>query len=234
MSAWAEARTWLTVPGAEFGEVGPQRLDRISDEQRRGLLLRQRRQDVLDAGFGSEPDGRVGEPEALGAEPDLGDRLLAGDIHHRMAGAGERPGRLKEQRRLADSGIAADQQCRAAHQPAAGHPVELGDTRPDPRRLGGVAGQPLQRDEAALAGAPLRASGDAARTRLLDQRIPFAAVVALALPARAHRPAILADELGLGAGEGDHAGISVSIVLFMFYMRICGKARRQAVSTPPR
>ena len=54
ISACAEARTWVTVPGAEFGHVGPQRLDRIDDDQVRPLAVGERGEDVLDIGLGGE------------------------------------------------------------------------------------------------------------------------------------------------------------------------------------
>ena len=75
----------MTVPGAEFGEVGPQRLDRIEDHQVRPLAVGDRRQDVLDIGFGGELDRRVGDAEPLRAQPDLGDGFLARDIDDAVA-----------------------------------------------------------------------------------------------------------------------------------------------------
>ena len=81
--------------------------------------------------------GASASAEPLGAEPDLGDRLLARDVDDRLAGLRERAGGLQEQRRLADARIAADEERRAAHEAAAGDPVELGDAGRDARRLVG-------------------------------------------------------------------------------------------------
>ena len=61
------ARTWVTVPGAEFGDVGPQRLDRIEDDEVRPLAVGERREDVLDVGLGGELHRRVGERRAARA-----------------------------------------------------------------------------------------------------------------------------------------------------------------------
>ena len=99
----------MTVPGAEFGEVGPQRLDRIEDDEVRPPAFGDRREDVLDIGFGGEFDRRAGGAEPLRAQPHLRDGLLAGDVDDAMALVGERCRGLHQQRRLADAGIAADQ-----------------------------------------------------------------------------------------------------------------------------
>ena len=141
----------MTVPGAEFGEVGPQRLDRIEDDEVGPLAVGERREDVLDIGFGRELDRRVGRAEPLRAQPDLGDRLLAGDIDDAVALRPARRG-LHQQRRLADAGIAADQQRRAAHEAAAGRPVEFGDAGGDARGVLDLARQRGQRDGPALRG----------------------------------------------------------------------------------
>src|ERR1700753_1637153 len=52
-------------------------------------------------------------------------RLFAGDIDGVATALGVLAQRLKNERRLADAGVAADQQGRAGHQPAAGDAVEL-------------------------------------------------------------------------------------------------------------
>ena len=121
-----------------IGEVGPQRLDGIDDDERRRLVGGERRQDVLDAGLGGElaPALRSapGARRAAGSAPPPPRRR-----HRRPAGRlGQRAGRLQQQRRLADAGIAADQQRRAAHEAAAGHAVELGDAGADARRVVGA------------------------------------------------------------------------------------------------
>ena len=123
--------------GRGIGHVGPQRLDRVDDDEGRRLAVAEGGEDVLDAGFGREQHRRVGEPEPRGAEPDLGDRLLAGNIDDRGAPARQRAGGLQEQRRLADARVAADEQRRTAHESAAGDSVELADAGHRPAGLRG-------------------------------------------------------------------------------------------------
>ena len=99
--------------GRQLHAVGPQRLDRVDDHEPRRRFGAERRQDVLDAGLGREPDRRLAERQALRAQADLGDRLLARDVDDRMPRCRERAGDLEEKRRLADPRIAADQKRRA-------------------------------------------------------------------------------------------------------------------------
>ena len=94
--------------GRRFHRLGPHGLDRIDDGERRRPPLRQGRDDVLDVGLGGEFDGRLAEPQTLGAQTHLRHRLFARDIGHPMALVGERGGGLRQQRRLADARIAAD------------------------------------------------------------------------------------------------------------------------------
>ena len=150
--------------------------------------------------------------------PDLGDRLLAGNIDDRPAGIGERAGDLKQQRRLADAGIAADEQRRAAHEAAAGDPVELGDARLHARGLVAAAGKQGERHRAALAElAGRRAGGNAAAGAFRDQRVPLAAGVALALPAGGNVAATLADEGDFRAG-GEGSGHAESLRINVRHM----------------
>ena len=113
--------------GRRFRRIGPQRLHGIEDDEVRPLFQRQRGEDILDIGLGREFDIGIGGAEPLGAQPYLRDGLLAGDIDDIVALARKRRSRLHEQRRLADAWIAADEQCRAAYDAAAGDPVQFGD-----------------------------------------------------------------------------------------------------------
>src|SRR5690606_38116634 len=98
--------------------------------------------------------------------------------------------------------IAADQDHRARHDAAAEHAVELADAaRAAPLACGGKRRDRLR--------PPALATGTAARPRLrrdrlLDQRVPLAAVRAAPEPARRLRTAVLTREhrapLGHGAG----------------------------------
>src|SRR5205814_1914419 len=139
-----------------------------------------------------------------GAQPHLGDRLLARDVDGALAGARERGRRLDQQGRLADARIAADQQRRAADETAAGDAVELGHPGSDARRLMGFAGERLERERPALAGGPPEARPRARRAgRLLDDGVPFSARLALALPAPGDGAAVLAYE---GGATTSHVG----------------------------
>jgi hypothetical protein len=64
---------------------------------------------------------------------------------------GQRRRCLHQQGRLADAGIAADQQRRAAHEAAAGDAVEFGDAGDDAWRILDLAGKRGERDRPALA-----------------------------------------------------------------------------------
>src|SRR5690606_14268270 len=130
-------------------------------------------------------------------------RLLARDVDDAVALPRERGGRLGQQRGLADAVIAADQQRRAAHETAAGGAVEFADSRYDARRVLDLPVERGQRNGAALARAFQRAGAgaDAAGRAFLDQRVPFAASLALAGPARGDVAAGLADELGAGFSQ---------------------------------
>ena len=78
--------------------------------------------------------GASARPRRRGAQPDLGGGLLAGDVDGGEAAGGEGGGGLQQQRRLADAGVAADEDRRGRDEAAAEDAVELGDA-------GGGAGQ---------------------------------------------------------------------------------------------
>ena len=135
ISSAAEPRTWVTVPGRRVEGLRPHGLNRIDDQKPGRNALRQRCHDVLDRGFGSDFDQRVGQPKPFRAQPDLRHRFFARDIDGAVTAAGEGCRRLKQQRRFADAGIAAKKQNRPAHQAAAGNAIELGDAGGEPRRV---------------------------------------------------------------------------------------------------
>ena len=111
----------------------------------------------------------LAEAEPLGAQPHLRHRLFAGDVDRAVAGARQRRGGLDQQGRFADAGIARHQQHRAAHEAAAGDAVELGHAGRQARGLLGLAGQRLEREQAALAR---RAAGPAGGRRRRCRRLP--------------------------------------------------------------
>src|SRR5690606_17530502 len=93
------------------------------------------RPDLLHVGDQRGKVGLRGEVEAIldgadtvGAEPDLGGGLLAGDVEHgllpRHAGGG-----LQQEGGLADAGLPGQQHDRAGDETAAEHAVELADAR---------------------------------------------------------------------------------------------------------
>ena len=163
--------------------VDPHRLDRVDHHQRRPLGL-QRGQDVAQAGLGGQPQRRVrqaraGRRAAAPAPPPPRRRRRS---PARRGGEARR--RLQQQGRLADAGIAADQHRRGRHQPAAEHPVELGD--PASRRAAAAA---PRRRRAPVSStrrprpAPRRASRPAGRAGRRPRRSLFHAPQASQRPA---------------------------------------------------
>ena len=96
-------------------------------------------------------------------------------------------------------GIAADQHRRGRHEPAAQHPVQLGDAGGAARRRLGAAGETDECDTPARTalGGGTGTRGD----RLLHDGVPLAAGFAAACPSRADAAAALADEAGGRLGQ---------------------------------
>ena len=147
------------------------------------LALGERGEDVLDIGLGGELDRRAGEAEALGAQADLRHRLLARDIDDAVAGGGERGRGLHQERRLADAGIAADQDGGAAHEAAAGDPVEFGDAGGDARRV-------LVSPDSASSGKtrPLARDGRVATGPAIGCAAPVSSTIVFQSPQASHLP----------------------------------------------
>ena len=118
-----------------IGRVGPQRLDRIENDQVGPPAVGNRRQYVLDIGFRRQFNRRTGDAEPLRAKPDLRYRLFAGNINDAVALLRQCRRGLREQCGLADARIAANQQRRAAHEAAAGGAIKLAYARYDARRV---------------------------------------------------------------------------------------------------
>jgi hypothetical protein len=125
--------------GRGIGEVAPQCLDRIDDDEIRPLALRQRRQDILDIGFCRQKHIGIGRLQALRPQPHLRHRLFARDIDDPVAAPRQRRRTLHQQRRLADAGIAADQHRRPAHEAAAERPVEFRNAGVDARSASSIS-----------------------------------------------------------------------------------------------
>ena len=109
-------------------------LDRVDDEQL-GTHLLEVGEHGAEVGLGGEVEQLVDPAGAVGAQPDLGGRLLAGDVEGAALVAGGLGGDLEQQRALADAGLAGEQDRGARDQPAAEHPVELGHPAAAERRL---------------------------------------------------------------------------------------------------
>ncbi len=173
--------------GCAVERVEIHRLDRIDHDEVGRLRRIEGLDDVAHAARRGEADRAVGDAEPLGAQADLVDCFLAGDVGGRAAVGGERGG----------------QDRRAGHQPAAAHSVELGDAGLTARRPGGLA---AQRDEieamaAAAAGSLPEALRRAAARHFLSQAVPGAAGFAPPGPFRRDRAALLAGEAGLRLGH---------------------------------
>src|SRR6266403_1540274 len=124
-----------------------------------------------------------------------------------MAGPCQEAGGLRQQRRLADAGVAADQQHRAPDKTAAGDAIELSHAGGEARGLVALAGQCLQRELTALAPGADRGRHRGRAGVLFDQRVPLVARFALALPAAIRGAAVLTDE---GKGVLGHGGVTSS------------------------
>jgi hypothetical protein len=105
----------------------PDRLDGVDDEEVGAQLL-----DVgehrAEVGLGGEVELVVHTAAPVGPEPDLGGRLLAGDVERAAPAAGGLRSHLEEQRRLPDPRLAGEQHHRTRNEPPAEDPVELRDT----------------------------------------------------------------------------------------------------------
>src|SRR5689334_20354866 len=120
-----------------------------------------------------------------------------------MPGPGQRGGRLDQQCRFADTGIATDKQHRTAHKAAAGHPVEFSDATGQSGGVMRFTGEWFEREHAALAARTAQARGPLGS--FLAQSVPFPASFALTLPAAEACTTVLADKREISPG---HRGIA--------------------------
>ena len=144
--------------------------------------------------------GRCGEAEPLGPQPHLRGRLLAGEVDGAAAGVGERGRHLEQQRRLADAGLAADQQRRAGHDAAAGDAVEFRQCRwrcaaPPPRHPKASPAAPAC--PWPIASAHCRARPRAPRRRLPRRWCSTRRTTRISPPSGRNSAARLADEVRL-------------------------------------
>ena len=182
ISACAAPRTCVTVPGAD-STASVHMVWIESMTTRRGVVpcasVAMMSSTVVSA---ASSTGASARPSRSARSRTCADRLLAGDVDDALAGAGERRGGLDQQRRLADAGIAAEQEHRAAHEAAAGDAVEFGDAGRHARRVLGLAGEPLEREQPALARRPAGAGGQRALRRPPSSTIVFQPPQASHLP----------------------------------------------------
>lgn len=103
-------------------------LDRIYYHDRCSGLF-QRGDDVFDVGGRGQIDRRRFQPQPAGADFDLIGRLFARNVvaFRPFGQVGDAGTDLQQQSRFADTGIAADQNDRTGHQPAAANAVKLAD-----------------------------------------------------------------------------------------------------------
>ena len=194
----------MTVPGAEFDDVRVHRLDRIDDDERRAPAFFQRRDDVLDIRCRDELDRRLRKAQTHGTQTHLRDRLFAGDVDDALTAKRHGGAGLQQQRRFADTRLAAEQQHGARHEAATGDAIEFGDAGLDARIGPAFADKALNIENPARDGTLCGARADAGGGRFLDDRVPLAAGFAAALPAIRHCAAVLADE---GCARTGHARV---------------------------
>ena len=181
--------------GRRLQRVGVHGLNGIDDHHRR-LLAGGEGKNLLHLRFGEQPQSLDGQAQALRAQRDLAQGLLAGDIERALP-AIFRVGRecLQQQGGFTDSGIAADEHNRTRHYTPAKRPVEL----TNPERLvafclGGhlVGVDDARRRLSDAAQSPGEGLAPGRWRCALQQRVPFSAVGALATPFGGLSPAGLA------------------------------------------
>ena len=122
------ARTWLTVPGAASSPSAQSVWIEFDHDEVGRFPVRQRGQDVGEARLAGEAQRHLSQAQPLGPQAHLRGGFLAREVDRAPSRGGEGRRHLQQQRRLADAGLAADQQGGARHDAAARDPVELGKT----------------------------------------------------------------------------------------------------------
>ncbi|CUX29170.1 hypothetical protein AGR7B_Cc50034 [Agrobacterium deltaense RV3] len=196
--------------GGGIGRIAPKRLDGIDDDKIGPLAFGNRRQNILDICFRRQQHIGFRSPETLRAQTHLCHRLFARDIDDAVSAPRKSRCGLHEERRFADTRIAADQNRRTAHETAAGRPVEFADAGRNARRFLDLAGKRGEGDRPTLLGCLAWPGADATHRILFDDGVPLAAAFAFSRPAGVNRAAVLAHELGLGFGH--------LVSVFFFYV----------------
>jgi hypothetical protein len=183
--------------------LAEQHLDRIDHEQARAVLI-QRRENALQGRLRHQAQVVAGQVEALGTRCHLLRTLLTGDVQ----GGGTRrevAHGLQQQRALAGARVAAHENGGARHQAAAEHAIELGHARTDACHLGGIDVREAPRRGQGTGIARARRDSPGARAGAeahLAERVPGAAVAALALPLVVIGAALAAHERGFLLSHG--------------------------------
>ena len=116
ISAAATSLTWVTPPGTPSTSAAPM-VCTESTTSSLGADLLDVGEHRAEVGLGGEVELVVDAAGAVGAQPHLGGRLLAGDVEGAALVAGGLGGDLEQQRALADAGLAGEQD-RGARAPA--------------------------------------------------------------------------------------------------------------------
>ena len=116
-----------TLPAAPVDGGARDGLHGVDDEQV-GLDRLDVAEHGREVGLGGEEQAGPQRADALGAQPHLRGRLLAGDVEHASCSTrAARGGDVEQQGGLADPGLAGEQHDGPGHEAAAEHPVELAD-----------------------------------------------------------------------------------------------------------
>ena len=198
--------------GRAVERVEIHRLNRVDHDKVGRAAVIEGGDDIADTARRGEPDRAIGDAEPVGAQPNLVDRLLAGDVSGSGPAGRERGRRLQQDRRFADARIAADEDRRAGNQASAADPVEFGNPGQQARRPSALAAQGNKIDGAAAtpscAGLRQALRRRGAR-QFLDHAVPGSASLAPAGPFRRNGAALLAGiaelELGHWLGRFSHA-----------------------------
>ena len=166
--------------------------------RRGGSPWRQRRDDVLDRWSRRRVrPAASASAEPLGAQPHLRHRLFARDIDDALPARASAAAACISSVDLPMPGSPPTRMHRAAHEAAAGHAVEFARCRSAVRGASSVSPESGFERERRVPWPEALGAGPAdrrLRAGFLDERVPLAAGLALALPAVVDRAAVLADE----------------------------------------
>ena len=183
--------------GRTLDRVGMHGLDGIDDEELGRGHRAERGQDVAYAGGGSQLDRRIGQAEPRCAHPHLAGCLFPAHIDDAVPFPRDLCRSLQQQRRFTDSGIASHQDRAARNQTSAERTVEFGQSG---LLANGHFARLVEVDEfhRATPARQIVLQREDRRGRIFDQRVPFRAIGALALPAVRNTATGLTDIAFLG------------------------------------